>query len=67
VGKTVSIACPRGRVPWTRSIQNDEFGRCCGRKFRVVSAGERWNVRYRLGTSTYEFDALTMVRTEGWN
>ena len=65
VGKTVSIALTT-RSAGSRVdavvIQNDEFELVLRPEIPVsCPPGEHWNVRYRLGTSTYEFDALTMV------
>jgi hypothetical protein len=65
VGKTVSIALstrPEGSRVDAVVIQNDEFELVLRPEIPVsCPPGEHWNVRYRLGTSTYEFDALTMV------
>lgn len=64
-GKTVSIALstrPEGSRVDAVVIQNDEFELVLRPEIPVsCPPGEHWNVRYRLGTSTYEFDALTMV------
>lgn len=65
VGKSVSIALstrPEGSRVDAVVIQNDEFELVLRPEIPVsCPPGEHWNVRYRLGTSTYEFDALTMV------
>ncbi|NLH15228.1 MAG: PilZ domain-containing protein [Phycisphaerae bacterium] len=65
VGKTVSIALstrPEGSRVDAVVIQSDEFELVLRPEIPVsCPPGEHWNVRYRLGTSTYEFDALTMV------
>jgi hypothetical protein len=65
VGKTVSIALstrPEGSRVDAVVIRNDEFELVLRPEIPVsCPPGEHWNVRYRLGTSTYEFDALTMV------
>jgi hypothetical protein len=65
VGKTVSIALstrPEGSRVDAVVIQNDEFELVLRPEIPVsCPPGEHWNVRYRLGSSTYEFDALTMV------
>jgi hypothetical protein len=65
VGKTVSITLstrPEGSRVDAVVIQNDEFELILRPEIPVsCPPGEHWNVRYRLGTSTYEFDALTLV------
>ncbi len=65
LGKTVSIALssrPDGSRIDAIVIRNDEYELAVRPEIPVsCQPGQHWNVRYRFGAATYEFDSLTMV------